>query len=397
MRIEAEEEEDMYRLYNLIAKGDTVEAATVRNVVIETKSGNRDKNRMQMKIAIKVEKIEFDSEQCSLRLNGKNMKENEHIKMGQYHTLEIELHRSLSIEKDNWDPLYLEILDEAIDPTKNADIVAVVMQEGIANLCLVKAAITKNCAKIERTIPKKKAGNQQYEKAIVKFYDDIYRAIQKHIQFDIVKVVLVGSPGFYAEEFLKHLFERAARETDSAWGIAVLKNRGKFVKAHTSCGYKKAIDEMFGTPEILSQLGDVKAADEVRALQHFYDIFSTDSDRAVYGIKDVLTADSHQAIDFLLITDKLYRSDDYALRGQYVQLIDSVKSSGGRVFKFSSMHASGEQLNMYTGVAATLRFPLPDEDFRGAESSDESDQSAEDHEAYASLMMPAVEELPSHT
>ena len=30
----------------------------------------------------------------------------------------------------------------------------------------------------------------------------------------------------------------------------------------------------------------------------------------------------------------------------------------GQVFTFSSMHVSGEQLDQYTGVAATLRFPL---------------------------------------
>jgi hypothetical protein len=37
---------------------------------------------------------------------------------------------------------------------------------------------------------------------------------------------------------------------------------------------------------------------------------------------------------------------------------------GDQVFVFSSMHVSGEQLDQYTGVAATLRFPLvqPDEE-----------------------------------
>lgn len=33
---------------------------------------------------------------------------------------------------------------------------------------------------------------------------------------------------------------------------------------------------------------------------------------------------------------------------------------GGEVHVFSGMHASGEQLNQLTGIAAVLRFPLPD-------------------------------------
>jgi len=31
--LEAEEDEDMYQLYNLIMEGDTVEAKTIRNVI----------------------------------------------------------------------------------------------------------------------------------------------------------------------------------------------------------------------------------------------------------------------------------------------------------------------------------------------------------------------------
>ena len=30
------------------------------------------------------------------------------------------------------------------------------------------------------------------------------------------------------------------------------------------------------------------------------------------------------------------------------------------MYQFSSLHVSGEQLNMYTGIAAILRFPIPE-------------------------------------
>lgn len=41
-------------------------------------------------------------------------------------------------------------------------------------------------------------------------------------------------------------------------------------------------------------------------------------------------------------------------------LVDAVKGGGGEALIFSSMHVSGEQLDKMTGVAALLRFPLPD-------------------------------------
>jgi protein pelota len=41
-------------------------------------------------------------------------------------------------------------------------------------------------------------------------------------------------------------------------------------------------------------------------------------------------------------------------------LVDSVRDGGGESLVFSSMHVSGEQLNQLSGIAAILRFPLPD-------------------------------------
>ena len=124
--------------------------------VTESKTGAREKSRIQTRVMIQVDRIEFDAEQCALRLNGKNVKENEFIKLGQYHTLEIELNRPFTITKECWDVVYREILDDISDPMKKAEIAVLVMQEGLANLCLIKSAMTKTLAKIERTLPKKK-------------------------------------------------------------------------------------------------------------------------------------------------------------------------------------------------------------------------------------------------
>eukprot|EP01036_Dinobryon_divergens_P030536 gene30536-39794_t len=192
VKVIPEVEDDMYYLYNLIAIGDLIEASTVRNVILESKSGARDKSRIQLRLTIEVVKVEFDAEQCSLRLNGINRKENEHIKLGQHHTIELELNRPVHIHKENWDSVDLDVLEDAGDPTKKAEIAAVVLQEGLASICLVKSSLTKVCAKIERTMPKKKEGNKSHSVAMNKFFEDIYQAMKNNINFDFVKVVLVG-------------------------------------------------------------------------------------------------------------------------------------------------------------------------------------------------------------
>ena len=56
-------------------------------------------------------------------------------------------------------------LDQACDATKQADLGAVVMQEGIAHVCLVLSTMTIVRAKIEVNIPRKRKGNcQQHDK-----------------------------------------------------------------------------------------------------------------------------------------------------------------------------------------------------------------------------------------
>ena len=47
-------------------------------------------------------------------------------------------------------------------------------------------------------------------------------------------------------------------------------------------------------------------------------------------------------------------------RAAYSQLVEGVRESGGEALVFSGAHVSGEQLDQLSGVAAILRFPLPD-------------------------------------
>ena len=59
-------------------------------------------------------------------------------------------------------------------------------------------------------------------------------------------------------------------------------------------------------------LQDTKAAQETKALQDFYSRLSTDSARAFYGSGHVMAAHELQAIHTLLISDRLFRTNDIA-------------------------------------------------------------------------------------
>jgi protein pelota len=98
----------------------------------------------------------------------------------------------------------------------------------------------------------------------------------------------------------------------------------------------------------------------VEVLGRFFKLMQDDPDRAWYGFHSVLAANEQLAIDSLLVTDELFRNSNVRTRKQYVQLVESVRERGGQVYIFSSMHVSGQQLQQVAGVAAILRFPMPD-------------------------------------
>lgn len=229
----------------------------------------------------------------------------------------------------------------------------------------------------------------------------MYDALKTHVDFAVVKAVLIGrcaqhssiahtrevavtrcvcSPGFLKDDFVKYMTETAVRQED----VSITRNRGKFVVVHASGGHRRSVGELLSDEGVLGQLGDAKAAEDVLALQRFHAALAADQDRACYGyvevrvvsphiegtpnvpnvpnVRQVLNADAHLAVQELLVTDRLFKAAAVAERRMYVSLVEAVRAHGGRVWVLSSQHVSGAQLDMYTGVAATLRFPLPQPD-----------------------------------
>ncbi|CAL8108033.1 unnamed protein product [Orchesella dallaii] len=366
-----EENEDMWHAYNLITKGAIVRSSTFRKVQTESATGSSTSTKLRMTLTIEVDAIDFDLPSSVLRLKGRNIRENEWVKLGAYHTLDLEVNRKFTVSK-TWDSVDLDRLEVASDPTQKADVGAVVMQEGLANICLLLSNMTLVRAKIEQSIPRKRHGMiGNHEKGLERFFDQVAQAVLRHINFDIVKCVLVASPGFVNEQFLQFMMEQAVKTENKA----VLENKNKFLLVHASSGFKHSLKEVLSSPVVMEKLADTKAAGEVKVLETFTKMLETDPNKAFYGLKHVEKAQEEaQAVQVLMILDTVIRASDVPMRKRLVNLVESVKEAGGDVKIFSSLHVSGEQLGLLTGIAAILRFPMHhlEEDDDNEEDSDSS-------------------------
>ena len=75
------------------------------------------------------------------------------------------------------------------------------MHSGLAHLCLVTRSLTVTKARIEMNIPKKRTGSSQNAKGINNFFEAVYQAIVRHVDFNKVKALLIGSPGYTKDNF----------------------------------------------------------------------------------------------------------------------------------------------------------------------------------------------------
>jgi protein pelota len=121
------------------------------------------------------------------------MNETAHTKIGQFHTLDLELNRNFTLEKEigangegvGWDSIAVEMLKDAVDEggKRRAEAIAVVMQEGLAHICFIGQFQTIMKQKVEMSVPRKRQGGSDHDKvstvAAVKSYPEEVRLISR--------------------------------------------------------------------------------------------------------------------------------------------------------------------------------------------------------------------------
>ena len=378
--------EDLWHLYNLIQEkqGDHVRCSTMRKVTnVSSHTGSTSSSKKRMSLTIEVQKVEFDSESVGeLRVSGPNRQESEFVKLGAFHTLTVTLDMNVTVEKLCWDQVFLDRLQEASNPEQGAEIAAVVMNStGMAHVCLVTSHMTLLKQRIDTNIPKKRTGSSNHAKAVKKFFEAVYRAILQYVDFSKIKCLVIASPGFVKDDFWKYLSEESVRRDDRPF----IENKSKVVLAKSSSGHKHALEEVFADPAIAIKLSNTRFSQEVQVLNKFLRMIDINPDKAYYGYLHVNQANEEMAIESLLVTDELFRSHDVATRKKYVKLVESVREKGGKVFIFSTLHVSGVQLQQVSGIAAVLRYPLPDlaeleEEAEREEESSDNEESVCDED-----------------
>ena len=352
-----------------------------RSVERENATGAPESSkRVQAKFTISAEKLEFDAQTAELRVLGSITEETPYASLGQRQTLTLEPGRDFTITKDHWDSVARNTLQESLElrgRNTGRQAYAVIMEEGFAHVCILLFERTVKRQTVDVQIPKKrnakagKAATSGHEKGKEKFYQVLMETMLRHISLDDSLPILLASPGFVAQGFLKYVLDCATRDNNKA----LLKARDQFIVVHSSSGHLYALNEVLRSPEVAVRLKDTKFTNETKIMDNFMEHLRKDDGRAWYGPREVERAVEKGGVGrgggVLLINNALFRSDNIEVRKRWVALVDRVKEEGGDARVLSSEHESGKRLEGLGGIAAILTYPMED-------LNEEEDEELED-------------------
>ena len=114
-----------------------------RRVVNTSATGSTESHRVRMSLTLSVSRVHFSPSASSstampapsiagamLQISGRVTSENPYVKMGAFHTLDIEANRDVRIVKEDWDSISLERVTDACVEGRGAEVGAIVCGEG---------------------------------------------------------------------------------------------------------------------------------------------------------------------------------------------------------------------------------------------------------------------------
>ncbi|MCZ7403823.1 MAG: mRNA surveillance protein pelota [Candidatus Methanoperedens sp.] len=322
--------DDLWHLKYILEPQDIVFSFTKRRIEGATDKLRPEKaDKKTVRLGIQVEKVEFHKFSNRLRVHGIIV---DGIDSVAHHTLNIEDGTNLSIIK-KWKNDQLERIKEAEIASRRPRVIIATIEEGEACIGMVRQFGVEESSSLRQSLGKGE-GNQRNE-----FFGEL--AAQLKWAADKVDAVILAGPGFTKEDFLDFI---KARDQELAKKIVLEDTSSIGVSGFQEVLRRGAVDRI--TEE--SRIG--REANLIEELMKEISI----NGKVAYGMDDVRNAQGLGAIETLLITDELLRTER---EGNNIDgFLKAVEHSQGRIVVFSTEFEPGKKLESLGGIAALLRF-----------------------------------------
>jgi protein pelota len=331
--------DDLWHLSHVLEPGDDVEGDTSRRIQrADDQMRDTGGEREHLHVTLEVESVEFARFANRLRVSGVIVGCSREDQLGHHHTLNVEEHDELTIEK-RFKPDQMERIEEAEAAAENPEVAIATVEEGEAHVHTVAQYGTEEYASFTRP-----TGKGEYARPRTELFAELGSALS-HLDSDAV--VLAG-PGFTKRDALDYLddeYPEVAAKTTTV-DTAGVGDRG--------------VHEVLKRGALEEVQTETRIAREAELIDRLTEEIAT-GEEATYGAEAVAEAAEYGAVETLLVLDDRLRIERRGEGDWDVDVDDvvtSVERQGGDVVVFSGEFEPGQRLKNLGGIAALLRYRL---------------------------------------
>lgn len=335
-KIKVTDQDDLWYLSHLIDPNDKVKGTAHRKIKIGD-GENAKVIRKIVTLTILVEKIEYQAQNVTLRINGTIVEGPEDFPRGSYQNISITEEDELTIIKEYWPSFHEQKLREAAKP-KNQILICLMDREEAIFAISTKFG-HKTISEFKGDSNKKYAGHASKGN----FYQELQKILKEYdSRFKPSKIIL-ASPAFYTEDFLKQVSDFDLKK--------------KIISTNTSSVDNSAITELLKNPNLKSTLEESRARLEAKLMEELLKEIGKGSGRYAYGLRDTSNSIIQGAAMKVLVSTKYItkakEEERYAEIDSILVMADKMKAEVHILF---SDLESGKQLDGLGGIAAILRY-----------------------------------------
>ncbi|MGC8599775.1 MAG: hypothetical protein ACP5LX_01780 [Nitrososphaeria archaeon] len=335
IKVRVDNEDDLWEVYNVLYKNDTVIGKTTREVKTATASWRRP-----VTLTIQVEWAEMQPMTNRLRIHGTVIESPEDLEIkGKHHTINLEPGSIIMIiKKESWNDLDLKRLKEAEKRTYINALIASIDSEDFAVARLTNSGLQIIYEeKLDLRLKNKDSPQESEKRELVKVAKSLKRL------FDDLKpnIVAVSGPSIYLEKLL-NVLKDYIKDT-------------KIVTVDTSYGGSAGLREALKKDALKEALRASETLQEQELMERFMYMIGKDMPVA-YGLEPVEEAALRGAVDTLLIDKEIMNEPE--TRSKIINIVEMVIASKGKVKVFTTNQEARFWLKNMGGIAAMLRYKI---------------------------------------
>ena len=336
IKLTPENLEDLWHIERILSPGDEVEGISWRTFKA-SEAAQAEKKKINVRII--AEKIEFARHANRLRVSGKIISGSpeEFVQTGSYHTIDVEPNFPISIYKD-WKQHHLARIKQAMVETKRPRLYVLVMDEKEATFATMRGFGASYEWELEYKGSKRDEAKRQAEEG-KQFFGEILSRLER---LEDAHKIIVAGPGFAATNFMKWAKEKTP------------KLASRFTLEHCTYADRTGVNELLKKGVVGRVASEERVALELQVMEEFKLAIAKNSNKVCYGLKNVRNAVESTAAQKVIVLDELLRQ-----KKNVEEIIELAQTNGIEVMIFSHESDGGKELAGLGGLAAFLRFALP--------------------------------------